>query len=93
MLFPSQNYWILVQTDINNVTAKKKEIKPGRPQVQATADSILGRAIARTNAVAETKKVKPEWQGYYDNLVQLRDQLLAQMCKARGLYNQRQLYS
>ena len=79
MLFPSQNYWILVQTDINNVTAKKKEIKPGRPQVQATADSILGRAIARTNAVAETKKVKPEWQGYYDNLVQLRDQLLAQM--------------
>ena len=45
----------------------------------ATADSILGRAIARTNAVAETKKVKPEWQGYYDHLVQLRDQLLAQM--------------
>jgi len=45
----------------------------------ATADSILGRAIARTNAVAETKKVKPEWQGYYDNLVQLRDQLLNQM--------------
>lgn len=61
------------------MTAKKKETKPNRPQAMATADSILGRAIARTNAVAETKKVKPEWQGYYDNLVQLRDQLLNQM--------------
>jgi DnaK suppressor protein len=61
------------------VTAKKKESKVARPQVAATAASILGKAIARTNAVQEAKKVKPEWQGYYDNLVQLREQLLAQM--------------
>jgi RNA polymerase-binding transcription factor DksA len=61
------------------VTAKKKEIKAGRPQMMATSASILGKAIARTAAVQELKKVKPEWQGYYDNLVQLREQLMAQM--------------
>ncbi len=76
---PRESLDIGVKLTSINVTAKKKEIKPGRAQVQATADSILGKAIARTNAVAETKKVKPEWQGYYDNLLQLREQLLAQM--------------
>ena len=64
---------------LNNVTAKKKEIKASRPQVMATSASILGKAIARTAAVQETKKVKPEWQGYYDHLLQLREQLMSQM--------------
>ena len=61
---------------INNVTAKKKEIKP---KVATTSSAILGRAIAKPAAVLEVKKVKPEWQGYYEHLLQLREQLLNQM--------------
>ena len=67
-----------MEKDNIDVTAKKKEIKT-RPQVATTSAAILGRVVAKTNAVVETKKVKPEWQEYYDNLLQLRDQLLAQM--------------
>ena len=67
-----------MEKDNITVTTKKKESK-GKSQAVATAASILGRSIARTNAVIESKKVKPEWQGYYDNLLQLREQLLAQM--------------
>ncbi len=29
--------------------------------------------------VGDAKKVKPEWQGFYNNLIELRDQLLRQM--------------
>jgi len=68
-----------VEKDIDIVTtAKKKDVKT-RPQVATTSAAILGRVISKANAVVETKKVKPEWQGYYDNLLQLREQLLAQM--------------
>ena len=67
-----------MEKDNIDVTAKKKEIKT-RPQVATTSAAILGRVVAKTNAVVETKKVKPEWQEYYDNLLQLREQLLAQM--------------
>ena len=68
-----------MEKDIDIVTtAKKKDVKT-RPQVATTSAAILGRVISKANAVVETKKVKPEWQGYYDNLLQLREQLLAQM--------------
>jgi RNA polymerase-binding transcription factor DksA len=63
---------------INNVPAKKKENK-AKPSVVATSSAILGRAMTKPAAVVEIKKVKPEWQGYYECLLLLRDQLLSQM--------------
>ena len=60
------------------VTAKKKETK-AKVSVATTASAILGRAMSKPAAAVEIKKVKPEWQGYYEHLLQLRDQLLAQM--------------
>jgi len=62
----------------NNVPAKKKETK-SRPSVVATSSAILGRTMTKPAAVVEVKKVKPEWQTYYECLLQLRDQLLNQM--------------
>jgi RNA polymerase-binding transcription factor DksA len=67
-----------VEKDIDSVTAKKKDLK-ARPQVATTSAAILGRVASKPNAVVEARKVKPEWQGYYDCLIQLREQLLAQM--------------
>ena len=60
------------------MTLKKKESK-GKSQTVATSAAILGRLSAKSVAAVEAKKVKPEWQGYYDCLLQLREQLLAQM--------------
>jgi DnaK suppressor protein len=56
----------------------------GRPQT-ATAASILGRPMAKASApmpktgFISGTKVKPEWQIYYDTLLDLRDRLIAQM--------------
>jgi RNA polymerase-binding transcription factor DksA len=64
------------------VTAKKKETrKParGKSQVSATAAAILGRPVANTQALAAPAKIKPEWQKYYNHLIELREQLLHQM--------------
>jgi RNA polymerase-binding transcription factor DksA len=66
------------------VTAKKKETKSpaprGKSQASATSASILGRPMSKANAApAEIKKVKPEWQKYYQHLLELREQLLHQM--------------
>lgn len=65
------------------MTAKKKDIKKpaarGKAQVSATAASILGRPMKKNGSVIEAKKVKPEWQKFYNNLIELRDQLLRQM--------------
>ncbi len=66
------------------MTAKKK--KPKKPNVApkapgaATAAAILGRPVAkgRKNG-SDHAKVKPEWQTFYDCLLELRDQLLRQM--------------
>jgi len=62
------------------VTAKnnKKPAPRGKSQASATAASILGRPISKSGA-AEPKKVKPEWQKYYQHLVELREQLRHQM--------------
>jgi RNA polymerase-binding transcription factor DksA len=66
------------------VTIKKNEVKktPVRSKTPASATSaaILGRPVAKANiSMADARKVKPEWQGFYQNLLDLRDQLLHQM--------------
>jgi DnaK suppressor protein len=66
------------------VTAKKKETKKpaprGKSQASATSASILGRPMTKAGATpVEAKKIKGEWQKFYNNLLELREQLLAQM--------------
>jgi DnaK suppressor protein len=66
------------------VTAKKKEIKKsaprGKSQAPATSASILGRPMSKANMTAvDAKKIKGEWQKYYNRLMELREQLLHQM--------------
>ena len=64
---------------------KKKEIKKagaprGKSQTVATAADILGRPVVTKHvSMVEHKKIKPEWQEFYQNLLDLRDQLLRQM--------------
>jgi RNA polymerase-binding transcription factor DksA len=68
------------------VTANKKKIakptplKASKPQGVATLAAILGQPTdtkARKNG--EPRKVKAEWQKFYDRLLELREQLLRQM--------------
>ncbi|HEX5400245.1 MAG TPA: TraR/DksA C4-type zinc finger protein [Verrucomicrobiae bacterium] len=65
------------------MTAKKTEQRKappeGRAQASATAAAILGRPMAKSKAAPEPKKIKPEWQKYYNHLLELREQLLNQM--------------
>ena len=77
-MVPGGFIWFKWKMTINNVTPKKKETK-AKVSVATTASAILGRAMSKPAAAVEIKKVKPEWQGYYEHLLQLRDQLLAQM--------------
>ena len=63
---------------------KKKEIKKAAPRGKspglATAASILGRPMHKNGmTMVDAKKVKQEWQPFYNNLLELRDQLLRQM--------------
>ena len=59
---------------------KKKETKTrGKPQESATSAAILGRAAAKRGEPARPKRIKPEWQKYYQHLLELRDQLRNQM--------------
>jgi RNA polymerase-binding transcription factor DksA len=46
---------------------------------QATAASILGKAATRSHQEPEEAHIKPEWQKYYRNLLDLRERLLNQM--------------
>ena len=58
----------------------KKPAPRGKSQASATSAAILGRPMNKTAMTAvEAKKIKPEWQGYYNILLELRDQLLRQM--------------
>lgn len=68
------------------VSAKKKAIEKkapapvadkGRVVGGATAASILG-AVGRTSKNLPVK-IKPEWQKFYNNLIELRDRLRVQM--------------
>jgi RNA polymerase-binding transcription factor DksA len=66
------------------VTAKKNETKKpaarSKSPASATSAAILGRPVSKNgHAVHDVKKVKPEWQKFYQHLMELRDQLLAQM--------------
>jgi RNA polymerase-binding transcription factor DksA len=66
------------------VTAKKKKIKKpsprGKSQASATSAAILGRPVSKANLTAvDAKKIKGEWQKYYNHLLDLREQLLHQM--------------
>lgn len=46
---------------------------------QATAASILGKAATKSRDESEDSNIKPEWQKYYRNLLDLRERLLNQM--------------
>ncbi len=69
------------------MTIKKNEVKKtektairSKTPASATSAAILGRPVAKANiSMADARKVKPEWQGFYQNLLDLRDQLLHQM--------------
>jgi RNA polymerase-binding transcription factor DksA len=70
---------------VRAVTTKKKEPskKPhtsAKPHAPATAASILGRPLAPPSSKKNgNTKIKPEWQQFYDRLLELRDQLTRQM--------------
>lgn len=66
------------------MTTRKKESKraPIRNKAHAptSAAAILGRPLVSKARVEHgPKKVKPEWQKYYDRLLELREQLMRQM--------------
>ena len=65
------------------MTTKKKENNAGTPRgsqtISATAAAILGQPVSKTRTVAAPKRIKPEWQKYYNRLLELRDQLRHQM--------------
>jgi len=51
----------------------------GKTVRAATSASILGTALVAKSAPNGQAQVKPEWQKYYDNLLDLRDRLIRQM--------------
>ena len=65
------------------MTLKKKEKRKTAPRgkslVSATAAAILGRPVAKARVVAAPARIKPEWQKFYNRLLELREQLLHQM--------------
>lgn len=65
------------------MTAKKKVVKKitprGKSKSVTTSAAILGRPVAKTTFGYDMKKVKPEWQGFCQNLLDLREQLVKQM--------------
>ena len=65
------------------VTTKKKENNTGasrvKPPISATAAAILGQTMSKSKTAAAPVRVKPEWQKYYNRLLELREQLLHQM--------------
>ena len=62
------------------VTAKKKIEKPPARKAASlpTSAAILGRPVVPTRKNGEIK-IKPEWQKFYNHLLELREQLLRQM--------------
>src|SRR3990172_7586704 len=57
----------------------KKVSARNKPRTPATAASILGRPTAKSRDNGGTKKIKAEWQKYYNRLLELREQLMRQM--------------
>jgi DnaK suppressor protein len=63
-------------------SAKKPTSAPapkGKPLGQATAASILGSAATKSKNADPVARIKPDWQKYYKNLLDLRERLLNQM--------------
>ena len=65
------------------MTTKKKiankEAGTGKPARSATSAAILGQSSEKTKKRNGEVKVKAEWIKYYNNLLELREQLLRQM--------------
>jgi RNA polymerase-binding transcription factor DksA len=65
------------------VTTNKKENDMGTPRgkspICATAAAILGHPAAKSKTAVVPKRIKSEWQKYYNRLLELREQLVRQM--------------
>lgn len=65
------------------MTTKKKiankEAGGGKPARSATSAAILGQSSEKNKKRNGEVKVKAEWSTYYENLIELREQLLRQM--------------
>src|ERR1051326_1049223 len=57
----------------------KKVSARNKPHTPATAASILGRPAVKSRDSSGPKKIKAEWQKYYNRLLELREQLMRQM--------------
>jgi DnaK suppressor protein len=58
----------------------KKPSPRSKSPSSATSAAILGRPMTRAGAThVDTKKIKGEWQSFYNNLLALREQLMNQM--------------
>ncbi len=57
----------------------KKETNSGKAPRSATSASILGQGVAKSKNPNGEPKIKGEWAEYYNNLLELREQLLKQM--------------
>jgi RNA polymerase-binding transcription factor DksA len=57
----------------------KKAPARTKPHASATAAAILGRPVTKTRDHSGPRKIKTEWQKYYDHLLELREQLMHQM--------------
>jgi RNA polymerase-binding transcription factor DksA len=55
------------------------KISRGKSQISAATAAILGQPVSKSRAAVTTKKIKLEWQKYYNRLLELREQLLRQM--------------
>ena len=51
----------------------------GKSQISAATAAILGQPALKSKAAVTPKRIKPEWQKYYNRLLELREQLLRQM--------------
>ena len=61
-------------------TALKKAPARSKPHAPATAASILGRPVtSKSRSDNGQKKIKAEWQKFYNRLLELREQLMRQM--------------
>ena len=60
------------------MTPKKKIEKAKVQKPAASAAAILGRSVVQTKKNGDVK-IKPEWQKFYNRLLELREQLLRQM--------------
>ena len=57
----------------------KKVSARNTPHTSATAASILGSPALKSRDNSGPKKIKAEWQKYYNRLLELREQLMRQM--------------